>query len=1391
MGTFASRKMDVSDKYALLDQLAEDFAARYRRGDRPALTEYAERHPELADDIRELFPALVQVEQADADLHAAEGSVSSGPAALTNVGDYQILREVGRGGMGVVYEAEQRSLGRRVALKLLPLAGMNDARTLVRFQREARAAAKLHHTNIVPVFEVGQNRKFCYYAMQLIQGQALNEIIRELRLLRGQSCIAEEPRLPCAAVDASALHAPARPVVQSLLTGQFRSDKLTHESASPQSPQDRTETQTVLPSSGHAPTIHSANSSSAKPAGLAQLSSIDSAYHHYVRTVASAGQQVADALAYAHARGIIHRDIKPSNLMLDASGVVWVTDFGLCKSTDADLTETGDLLGTLRYMAPERFCGRGDARVDTYALGLTLYELLVLKPAFPINDRLGLMDAIQTKNPPRPRTIEPRIPRDLETIVLKAIDRDPDGRYASAQEMGDDLRRFLDDEPPKARRAGPFERSWRWCRRNRTVAGLAASVLLLLTALALVSSIGAFRLSSALKDSNDNLAKANEANATANANLWESLMSQARASRMTRQPGQRFDSLRAIKRALALPLPPDRSLHDLRTEAVAALMLPDLEVGKEWNGFPVGSRHWAIDTAFQRYARIDIRGCVSVRRMADDDELFHLPGSEGVADELRCKFSPDGNFLYQTFVVGQKRRVARLWRIDGAEPVTLAEGQYRDIAFSPDSRRAAMSEGNGDLRVLNLPDGTERTRWNSGMRPISLAWNPKFSRLALQQESLLKILDVDTGHVLLESKRNILWDSPLVWHPDGERIAVAGANGTEIILLDARNGRQVLPPLQGHGGGIYLSFNHAGDRLISNGWENLFHLWDVRTGRQLLTIPGQGVASFSSDDQQLAAAFVQPRASILRVRTGDEFCTITVPDKSRDNGPYLNLRTPVHKNGRLAAVNVGGRTAIVDIVRGEELVRLPLDQWAVRFDADGHGLWTASKYGLLRWPIRFETLPVGRMRVGPPSSVGGFSSISAIPAVGDGARLIAIPSFDSGTLLKVRDAKEPRMLGPQSNVRYCAISPDERWVATGSHWLPADGAGAKIWDAATGEHVADLPVGGRCGVGFDPGGRWLVTTGLVPRIWKVGEWTEGPPLNGSADNSTFAFDATGGLLALGDSAPGVVRIVSPITGQEIVRLSAPEASRLGPSGFSPDGGRLVTIGSESGAVHIFDLRAIRAQLAKLGLDWDAPPLPTAPADARDPIQVEIELGDFQQKTKADPFWGNASRQTAIDLKHAVGEAIAVLRDETKSDPSNACAQSNLAWFLSVGPMDFREPKEALRAARKAVELEASPDYLGTLGVALYRNGEFREAVATLERSLGGGEGEFDAYSLFTLAMCHHMLGDAAKSKECYDRARQWFGQKRATLPAFRVAELIEFQAEAEELLTGGKVPRRP
>ncbi len=407
-------------------------------GQEPDRAELLAAHPDLRDDLATFFASHDEVERLTAPFRecgvkAGGGEDSHLPSVcaphsgelghqLGHLGDFQLIREIGRGGMGVVYEAEQLSLHRRVALKVLPFAAAIDPRQLQRFKNEATAAAHLRHENIVPVYAVGCERGVHYYAMQFIEGQSLAALIGEMRNSKHE--IRKE--------DAE--------------TAQAHRDA-TRRSAS--------------------------------------SSNFEFRASNFPQWVAGLGRQAAVALEHAHQTGIVHRDVKPGNLLLDPRGQLWVTDFGLAQVTgDSGLTATGELLGTLRYASPEQALGRRgvvDHRSDVYSLGATLYELLTLRPPFDGRDRHELLRQIANDEPPSLRSINPAIPAGLETIVLKALRKEPADRYATAQELADDLQRFIEGRPILARPPSVAERFRMWTRRHPSALMVCAAVLLLVT----------------------------------------------------------------------------------------------------------------------------------------------------------------------------------------------------------------------------------------------------------------------------------------------------------------------------------------------------------------------------------------------------------------------------------------------------------------------------------------------------------------------------------------------------------------------------------------------------------------------------------------------------------------------------------------------------------------------------------------------------------------------------------------------------------------------------------------------------------------------------------------------------------------------------------------------
>jgi eukaryotic-like serine/threonine-protein kinase len=418
----------------------DEYVAALEAGQKPNRRAFLARHADVAEALAECLEGIEALHAASSTGNASSSS-SAGTRTTetwqpgTPLGDFRIIREIGRGGMGVVYEAEQLSLGRRIALKILPFALTVDPRQLQRFKNEARAAAQLHHQHIVPIYSVGCERSVHFYAMQYVEGRSLAEVIQELRRLARKGVPPDE----------------VFPAAES--TGPY----VAHPDA------DRADT-AVQPASA-----------------LATIYSTDSA--GFYRSVAQLAVQAAEALEHAHAYGVVHRDIKPGNLLLDVQSNLWVTDFGLAQfQSEAGLTMTGDLLGTLRYMSPEQaLAKRGliDHRTDLYSLGATLYELLTLRPAYDGRDREELLRQIAFEEPRPLRRINPAVPADLETIVLKAMAKEVDERYASARAMADDLRRYLDHKPILARRPSLRERAAKWSRRHRGVVMTGVLVLLL------------------------------------------------------------------------------------------------------------------------------------------------------------------------------------------------------------------------------------------------------------------------------------------------------------------------------------------------------------------------------------------------------------------------------------------------------------------------------------------------------------------------------------------------------------------------------------------------------------------------------------------------------------------------------------------------------------------------------------------------------------------------------------------------------------------------------------------------------------------------------------------------------------------------------------------------
>jgi serine/threonine protein kinase len=410
---------------AVADALVNELVDRLQAGG-ANIDEFIAAHPDHAEVLRGVLPAARLMADLAGSVPGDSAVVDVAGERLGELGDFRLIREVGRGGMGVVYEAEQLSLRRRVALKVLPLAATMDPRQLQRFRHEAQAAALLHHPHIVPVHGVGCERGVHYYAMQLISGRSLANVIDELRGGDEGGRLRDEVKAE---------------------TGGFPASLIPDPSSLPTAPVAAQNTRTSRPGRAH--------------------------YRRAAELVAEA----ADALEYAHSTGVVHRDIKPANLLLDESGHLWVADFGLAKlDTAAGVTISGDVLGTLRYMSPEQALARHglvDHRTDIYSLGATLYELLTLCPAVTGRDKQEVLRQIAFEETVAPRRLDRSIPAELETVALKALAKVPAERYPTARELADDLRRYLENRPVTARRPTWPQRLRKWSQRHRGVVATA------------------------------------------------------------------------------------------------------------------------------------------------------------------------------------------------------------------------------------------------------------------------------------------------------------------------------------------------------------------------------------------------------------------------------------------------------------------------------------------------------------------------------------------------------------------------------------------------------------------------------------------------------------------------------------------------------------------------------------------------------------------------------------------------------------------------------------------------------------------------------------------------------------------------------------------------------
>lgn len=1241
-----------------LDRLAEEFLERYRRGERPKLDEYLTAYPELADGILDLFPALVELERIKSSacgplVHGA----SLGPP-LTRLGDYLILGIIGQGAMGIVYEAVRESLRSRVALKIMHPRYRDLDRYLRRFHVEAKAAARLHHTNIVSVFDYGEADGFVYYAMPLIVGHSLETVLDDVRRLRGEEVRAHEQArgAPVQPTNSAQGVCQSGEIANRLLSGSFDwADAPTERARARAVASTRADVESGLAVQASSPAAAGDRGDSRVTAPGAPSSLAEHSEDRYYREIARLGAQAADALAYAHKRGVLHRDIKPSNLLLDALGNIWVTDFGLAKLEDGEnLSRSTDVVGTMRYMSPERFGGVSNQSADIYALGATLYEMLTLQPVFDEQDQMELVARITHDPPVSLREHDRRIPRDLETIILKALAKDPKDRFASAEEMAAELQRVVENRPIRSRAVPSYERFWRWCKRNPSLASVNALAAALIIAIAVIASVSAVVLKDQRDAAHRNLVRAytNEIRAHYNA---------AEGRRLSRRVGQRFEALNEVAAAAAIA-PAVGGLHEshrlrLRNEAIAAMSLPDFRVEREIDVSSAKVRGAGItfDAALSRLAATLEDGAVSVRRVADGGEQWRLAGIASNDQTRTSCFSADGRYLAMS---ARERTVVQVWDLTSGRLVVtdpeLCWSNVRAWDFHPRGKELAVGHSDGSIHFYALPSGARLRRWaprTSGVGTI--AFSPDGSKLAFGLGGLNKAFVCETGSGrLLTELSHQGGSSHIAWNPRKPDVLAVACEDSVIYLWDVAT-RQCIGVLNGAlSNGLVVAFHPGGELLASRGWDAVLRVWDTRTGQQVMTRQSFWGPElfFSADGHRLAPEIDRSTARVVEFAQGD--CRRYAAQPFAVPEAYGGVA--IDDAGRYLAASAPERVCLWELNTGAYVGSIPTGSErgnTLAFDSSGALVVSAPR--IVRWPVRGGADGPGC--IGPPELLAPYRTSDAFSMSRDGS-VIGVPNYEDGAIVfDVAGPARPRYLFPHLDVRGVNVSPDGRRAVTNTHGILD---GLRLWDTQSGRLIHDFPDLPRhvCRLGiFSPDGRWLAAAGDDGLVL-VDAATGKPKINNLGRPFGAVQFAPDSRTIATVSEVGSVVLLDVTDGHELARLEDPEQAKANLLAFSRDGRYLAVSIHGRGPVRVWDLQAIRRRLSGLGLDWT----PEASVDSATSALDSVD-GGAAQPFRVDRGAIDAWISDARSLEKVLPAGF---RAELNNRPDSAIARHHRAHLLA-------------------------------------------------------------------------------------------------------------------------------
>jgi WD40 repeat protein len=902
------------------------------------------------------------------------------------------------------------------------------------------------------------------------------------------------------------------------------------------------------------------------------------------REAARLVRDLAATIQFAHDNGVVHRDLKPGNVLIDKSGQPKLTDFGLAKRTDqsSDMTGSGQILGTPAYMAPEQAeAGQADVgpATDVYGLGALLFALLTGRPPFQAASTLDTLLHVMTMDPPRPTTLNPAVPRDLETVCLKCLEKAPAKRYGGATALHDDLDRFLTDRPIQARPVGVVEKAYRWYRRRPAIGTMAAALAVLLVAVPLL-------LASLLAKEVDAREKVQAAEQARTRQLFDAMVNEAEARRTSPRVGRGFQSLERLvaARELAdeLKLPPDEYTR-LRCEAASALSLSDVRAFTTGGGWmarrdPEWFRYVGEGDCYLAW---DPPHGLLVRRASDNRLVCRIPMKSTVWDQNQVRISADNRFV--SSVAGDKLTV---WQIEGDKPTErLRRDGVTSCVFAPDQPEAVIVTtknelisqplgGNGEARTVDLGKLTKEPR------PRFVAPGPK-GLVGVPGNTSVPVVDMNAGTVAAQIDVPEFAQS-LAWSPDGRTLAVSyGVNG-EIVSFDVA-ARKTRHHKGNVGGWEGLAFDASGRQLLA---ANMWNGWNAVVN----TTTGETDMRFYCGELEPG---VDPAKSVAFWRPAAVGVHRVIPIAANDATMSAGS-SALHPAGRLLAIPAEHGIILYDLANLNRLgiLEAPGRCYDPHFDSSGN-LFADAGHRAVRWAA---TTQGNTTRFGPPERLD-IADGPSIDISADG-RYVAQSGFGGAAVLDRQTGKVTRFQ-PQDDPRHVAISPDGSIVAAFG-W---EGGGLRPWDAATGKLLDVVHTSEACGGIYTPDGKYIVFTRLGDAPLELRSMPDCKVVRTLGVSGGIAVSPGSKYVAVNEGN-GKIRYTRLSDGATMFRIDAPGDEPMGSVSLGGNGRYLLAINMDRTQIHVWDLWKLRRRLAEMKLDWETEPVPAA-TEPSEPIRVEI------------------------------------------------------------------------------------------------------------------------------------------------------------------------------------------